>query len=541
MSVFFRRQKNAFGGIPLTAFLFILFALALLAYAPSGVEGAIRARRPGGIKIFESDENIHPAFDNAMSDDDDDEADDGEDSSENEAREDEICDEDSCVDSENSPGRNRQMRRAGDSGMRKPGMMRKVKRIRRKSNQRMFLSGSEGMDLKDEPGHWHWYLLWGSLLVGTLTIAGSNVSYFYVLVKSQVVDKFKPVFKSDDGEAIGVMYHFSHGDSVAKTAKKLKLGKEVAQHWYNKCQVVAQAQLKVCSPQGILNKRGDDPQDEYDRIHYVNHFYQSCPRFMVGGFNKTVEVDLAPVDKIFEGEWGLVIVEKPSWRCYVLPIDDPSQESVIVTLRGRVREGSKVFCHFIEPTGNNNSSTTQTSNNNNNNTSTKSTPKGALLFDVNDYGELVVDPEGKRKRLTFTEPVIKHVIESLNGELVDEPNKVQTALVQFMWLKAFVKNVDGSLGVGGSAAAAAGGDIEPFLTFVAHVAKFFGVEAGRKTPAKKMTYRIDGHDSEIEREVDDDEEGEGGRDQDAVLQDFGGVSPNDSDVPTPNLLAAVAS
>ncbi|CAG0925784.1 unnamed protein product, partial [Notodromas monacha] len=84
MSVFFRRQKNAFGGIPLTAFLFILFALALLAYAPSGVEGAIRARRPGGIKIFESDENIHPAFDNAMSDDDDDEADDGEDSSENE-------------------------------------------------------------------------------------------------------------------------------------------------------------------------------------------------------------------------------------------------------------------------------------------------------------------------------------------------------------------------------------------------------------------------------------------------------------------------
>jgi hypothetical protein len=48
------------------------------------------------------------------------------------------------------------------------------------------------MKLKDSPGSWHWYLLWGSLLMGTLAVTGGGASYAYLVMKSQFLDKLKP-------------------------------------------------------------------------------------------------------------------------------------------------------------------------------------------------------------------------------------------------------------------------------------------------------------------------------------------------------------
>lgn len=72
------------------------------------------------------------------------------------------------------------------------------------------------------------------------------------------------------------MYHFANGDSIHKAAKKLKLSPEVANHWYDKCQVIAQAHLRVCTPKDVGKRRAkfDDPQEEYDAAHYVDHKYQ---------------------------------------------------------------------------------------------------------------------------------------------------------------------------------------------------------------------------------------------------------------------------
>jgi ribosomal protein S27AE len=304
-------------------------------------------------------------------------------------------------------------------------------------------------------------------------------------------------------QALSVMYHFANGDSIHKAAKKLKLSPEVANHWYDKCQVIAQAHLRVCTPKDVGKRRAkfDDPQEEYDAAHYVDHKYQTCPRFMVGGYGKVVEVDLVPVDKIFDGEWGLLILEKDTWRCYVLSINDPSMDYITRSLKGRVRENTKVYCNFVEAGVPNPSA---------------KNAKGAAPFDVNDDGDLVPDVEGRRKKLVNTELLLKHVLEYTQGEKIEDPDELQTALVQFMWIRAFTNEDKAS-------------DVEPFMTFVNQVAKFFKVEGDSKTsPAKKMMYTIDRNaravDSDAEKEISD---------ADDYLDDFGGKSPFDSGIPSP--------
>jgi hypothetical protein len=222
---------------------------------------------------------------------------------------------------------------------------------------------------------------------------------------------------------------------------------------------------------------------------------------MVGGYGKVVEVDLVPVDKIFDGEWGLLILEKDTWRCYVLSINDPSMDYITRSLKGRVRENTKVYCNFVEAGVPNPSA---------------KNAKGAAPFDVNDDGDLVPDVEGRRKKLVNTELLLKHVLEYTQGEKIEDPDELQTALVQFMWIRAFTNEDKAS-------------DVEPFMTFVNQVAKFFKVEGDSKTsPAKKMMYTIDRNaravDSDAEKEISD---------ADDYLDDFGGKSPFDSGVPSP--------
>ncbi|CAG0924453.1 unnamed protein product [Notodromas monacha] len=62
------------------------------------------------------------------------------------------------------------------------------------------IMADEDFGLRDDGASWHWYLLWGSLLFGTLAALGSGAPYAQILLKSQVVDKFKPMFGGHDKE-----------------------------------------------------------------------------------------------------------------------------------------------------------------------------------------------------------------------------------------------------------------------------------------------------------------------------------------------------
>ena len=84
-----------------------------------------------------------------------------------------------------------------------------------------------------------------------------------------------------------------------------------------------------------------------------------------------------------------------------------------------------------------------------------------------------------------------------------------------MWIRAFTNE--------GCA------DVEPFMTFVNQVAKFFKVEGDSKTsPAKKMMYTIDRNARAVDSEAEKEES-----DADDYLDDFGGKSPFDSGIPSP--------
>jgi hypothetical protein len=141
-------------------------------------------------------------------------------------------------------------------------------------------------------------------------------------------------------QAIGCIYHFATGECVWKAAKKLKMTSEQTKHWYDKCQQAAQFNLKMCS------------LTVDDQLHYLRHQYQACPKFIIGGQDKIVEVDLAPMGVIFTDQWGLAIIEKDTWKCYVLPIKDASLDTIGRALKGRVMEGSRVLCNFVEASSN---------------------------------------------------------------------------------------------------------------------------------------------------------------------------------------------
>jgi hypothetical protein len=97
---------------------------------------------------------------------------------------------------------------------------------------------------------------------------------------------------------------------------------------------------------------------------------------------------------------------------------------------------------------------------------------GAVPFVMTEDGELKLDAQGsKKKRLNNAESLINHVKESINHHPVDSSMKLQTALVQFTWIKTFANKSDS----------------DGFSAMVDHVSKFYRIESN----GPNRTYSID--------------------------------------------------